>query len=282
MSFRRKVLLKLLAGLSGLVAGGSKVWGAPTAGESEEPTRRPRNPDPSDLGRTIRDADSSEKLQRALEEEAREVDQLYSTKPIRFRMGGRDYVIPVNYITPKGRDEPSGGDSQGFGFFLFLPDYGGYTKENWRDQLDPRLVKVTQVHPVNKNAMVPLTDGRLERIRPESYGEPNAAFRNLKPLFEDEPSFGLYGLKGYVRKGKGKTAGVLWTGLRSNGGFFFFRSTLSPGERRAGVGYPICQVRYYSDKEELAIAYRYPQQHIARWREIDDAIWARLHEWQVK
>ena len=227
---------------------------------------------------------SKEKMSETDEKEARKVEQLYSADPKRIVLGEREYRIPANYLGPKGRGEPDtfvAGDN-GFGFFLFLPDYGGYTKENWRGGwFHPLLIQVISVKVVDKNVMIPLTDGTRQRIRPENYGEPRARFSNRRRSLEDSPSFRLFGLEGYRSKGKG-TPGVTWVGTRSNGEFFFFESTLAPGEERRRGTYPSCQASYYSEQEDLRIAYRYRQEHLAKWREIDDAIWTKLRAWRVK
>jgi hypothetical protein len=228
-----------------------------------------------------------ERMKQAEERDAQEIEKLYSTKPIRFRMASHEYVVPVNYFTPKGRDEPNEtAESKGFSFFLFLPDYGGYTKENWREGwFDQRLIEILEIKPIDKNAMIPFSLGGHKKAEPENYGEPKARFQNRKRSLEEKPSFKLYGLEGYRRKGSTPTgtAGITWTGTRSNGEFFFFESSSAPGESlQSGITYPSCRAQYYSEKEALFIAYRYSQNHIEKWREIDDAIWAKLHSWHVK
>jgi hypothetical protein len=225
-----------------------------------------------------------EQMQGAVEAESREVERLYSTKAIRFRLGGRRYSVPVNYFTPKGRDEPESGDSEGFGFTLFLPNFVGYTKDNWKDPFDRRLVKVIEVKPVDKLAIVTLTDGTSRRVSPSSYGESKARFENRKPRLESQPSFSLYGLTGYRYKGGGATPGIVWTGTRSNGEFFFFESPLAPDQPVRPDVYPThphCKTEYYSEQEDLFILYIYSQDHIAKWKEIDDAIWAKIHSWRM-
>jgi hypothetical protein len=214
-----------------------------------------------------------EQVKEAEEEDRREVEELYSTRPKRVFMAGREYVIPANYFGPKERYEPDvfrASEERGFGFFLFLPYYGGYTKENWRDPLDPRLIKVVEVRPNNKDGS---KDG----------GENLRVFNNLRFFREKEAAFHLYGLDVYRRKGK--TRGAVWAGKRPNGEFFFFETSLAPDETVLPGAYPSnphCDVRYHSSKEGLYIAYRYAQRHIAIWREIDNAMWAKLHEWRVR
>lgn len=259
---RRNVLKHIASGLTALL-------GVPSIYAKDSMTDEERR------------AKINEEKKLAMQEAERQVEQLYSTKPIRFRMGKNEYVIPVNYFTPKGRDNIDTGNSEGFGFFLFLPDYGGYTKENWRDPFDPRLIKIVQVHPVDKNAVGVFTDGTRRPLSPDRF-DPRKNFEGTKWSIESEGTE-LYGLTVYRNKGGGATPGAIWTGTRSNGEFFFFRTSLAPGEpTRPGITNPHCDVRYYSEKEDLQIVYRYSQRHIAKWREIDDAIWTKLHGWRVK
>lgn len=156
-----------------------------------------------------------------MEEDAREVERLYSTKPIRVVLGPREYVIPVNHFTEKGADRPETFVAQGwFGFVLFLPAYGGFTKENWqKGWFHPNRIDVLDVRNVDKTALVPHIDGGMRKIEPASFGEPKAQFETARLLFEETPSINAYGLEGYRRKNR--QPGVLWVGHRWNGEFFF-------------------------------------------------------------
>jgi hypothetical protein len=227
----------------------------------------------------------AERLQRAEQQEQEQVERLYSTKPIRVLLGKREFRVPANYFSPKKRNEPDRfvPDESGFGFSVFLPDYGGFTKENWRQGwFHPDLIKVTQLKLVDKDALVTSSDGKKRPQRPEMWGDPVAGYRNLKRLFEEVPAFNIHGLEGYRRGGGGATPGVLWTGHRSNGEFFVLQTTLEPGQQPLPGRYSFASTQYYSEQEDLFIAYRYPQPRLEMWREIDAAIWSKLHSWRVK
>jgi hypothetical protein len=229
--------------------------------------------------------DFQERMRRVEEEETEQVDRLYSEKPVRVILGPREYVIPANYFGPKELEEPDTFKAEGyFGFFLFFPNFGGYTKENWRDRFDTRLIHVTGVSLVDRNAMIPYFEGGRVKITPANYGEPKAQFENRKSRLEERPSFDIFSLKGYRWRGAGTkgTPGITWTGTRSNGEFFFFESSLAPGEpKRPGITNPLCTARYFSEKEDLHVRYFYSQDHLDKWKQIDDAIWAKLHRWRV-
>lgn len=222
-------------------------------------------------------------MKQATEEASEQVDRLYSTKPVRVVLGSRQYLIPANYFGPKEKDGPDtfdAGSGGYFGFVLFLPDYAGYTKQNWRDPFDRRKITIRSVGMVDKDRIVTYSDGRRGRVGPADYGDPKAVFQRMRKLgmIEAKPSIHLYGLDGY-RGG----LNVVWAGTRSNGEFIFFESNLAPGDPpKAGLVNPICDVRYYSSKEDLRITYQYSVDQLSKWREIDNAIWKRLHTWQVK
>lgn len=217
-----------------------------------------------------------DRMRRAMEQDARAVTELYSTKPVRVVHGPREYVVPANYFSPKGKSNKDIFDTEAagyFGFVLFLPEYGGYTQDNWRDPFDRRRVQVIEV----KNVSIELR----QRPNKAAYGEQHAQFENVKRGIEAEPFLHIYDLVGY--RPKNSRVDAVWTGTRSNGEFFFFRSHLAPGDPSRGVNtWPFCNVRYYSEQEDLYVSYRYSNDHLAKWREIDDAIWAKLRSWRVK
>jgi len=218
----------------------------------------------------------------AQEEDAREVDRLYSTRLVPFRVGKHCYAVPANYFGPKDfRDEPQR-PWEYFGFLLFLPDFGGYTKENWLDPFDRRRIDIVEVKTVDKVAIGNFTDGSRRPLDLNRF-DPRVQFERIKPL-QEEASIQLYGLTVYRNKGGGNTPGAVWTGYRSNGEFFWFRTSLAPGEskRNGWPPNPLCDVRYYSEKEDLSISYHYSMDHLAMWREIDDAIWSKINGWRVR
>lgn len=221
-------------------------------------------------------------MEQAMRREAEAVRDEYSTKPMRVKLGQHRYVIPVNYFGPKGRREPDSFDADQagyFGFRLFLPGYGGYTTENWRDKFDEHLVTVVRLWIPDKNRTGIFPNGEPAPANPAGYYEPKATFRNWRPMLELNPSLHYYGLDGY--RPKHGRAEVTWTGTRSNGEFFFFKCHLAPGDTPETGTYPFCDVRYYSEKEDLVIVYWFANANLPKWREIDDAIWAKLHEWEA-
>jgi hypothetical protein len=166
---------------------------------------------------------------------------------------------------------------------LFLPDFGGYTTENWRDPFDRRRIEVVRVATVNTHELIRMPDGTHRRVNPSAYGDASARFEKRRSRLEVAPSLRMFGLEGYRRRGPSPE--VVWTGKRSNGEFFLLERAVPQselGRPYAVVLNPSCQTQYYSAAEDLHVVYRYSQHHLPMWREIDDAIWAKLHNWEVK
>lgn len=236
------------------------------------------------MSESDRQSRAIETQRQADEQDVQEVEKLFSTKQIRVRLKSREWAIPANYFSPKGKDDPDTLDVEVLAFRMFLPKYEGFDKNNWRKGwFDHNRINVLQLKIVDKELMVPLSGGGSEKITPANYGEPRAQFENTKHSLERTPTFEMYGLNGYRRINYPHIKNITWTGRRSNGEFLFFVSSLPPDEMQShGSDDAMCLVRYYSEREDLYIAYNYFQEHIEKWRDIDGAIWTKLREWKAK
>lgn len=219
------------------------------------------------------------------EQDAAEVERLYSTRLIRFKFGKHIYDIPANYFGPKDyRDWPKNpGAQQDIGFTLFLPKFEGFTKDNWRNPFDPRRIDAVQVKSVDKEQAIREENAtRMRGFGTGPYGDMKSQFaENVKFLLEDTPAFRRFGLEGYYIRYR-KTYELIWTGRRTNGDFVYFSCSPTPEEIEAAhVPVPLCQTQYYSKEDEIDIVYRFHRDRLADWRAIDDAIWAKIHKWRV-
>ena len=61
-----------------------------------------------------------------------EVKRFYNTEPIHRRINGREYKLPMHYLSPFGRVSPRQSVDR-LDVRLFWPELSGYTRENWRD-----------------------------------------------------------------------------------------------------------------------------------------------------
>jgi hypothetical protein len=197
---------------------------------------------------------------------ADEVERLYSTKPIQVVLRERRFRVPVNFFTERGRDRPdTWAPPDGFSFVLFLPDFSGFTKDNWKaGGFDKRRIDVLEVSEGN-------THRKAETI-----------FSKLRLSLEPEPFAKSYELSGYRWKNR-DNRGSYWVGKRATGELFLLQSTDVPGEPPLFAdSYPLCMAQYYRDSEKLFIAYQYSLDNFQRWHEIDEAVWGKLRSWRMK
>ena len=206
----------------------------------------------------------------------------FSTKPIKIKLKDSDkiFVIPGNYFSPHEKNTRDEEKLQRFGFTLFLPNYEGFSidmaeeypkrSKHWDDMI--------WVLRVNPEAKFVIQDGKEVPLPPNVWGEPKALFKirtNGLELLREEHDLKCYGKKSWIGLGNGLPC----IGTRSNGELLVMWATDPP--QQEGIPY-MCDVRYYSEQEQLYIEYRFSRHQFAKWREIDDAIWAKLHAWQVK
>ena len=248
--FRRKTVATLV----GLFLSAFKMPGVATAIQNQDGVATP----------------DSER-ERLLAQERRHVENKYSTKTVRVVLGEHRYDVPANYFSPKGADRSDGMRGKEMSFVLFLPEYGGYTKQNWIDQFDKNKIQVLTYEPIDREA-----ENKSSSNRRES----QTRFTSLQVLLEPAPTYHEYGLEGYRRVNYKSRKNVYWTGTRTNGEFIFFRSTKPPNPVPDPYRpYPLCEVQYYSRKASAFVAYLYSQNFIAQWREIDAAIWTKIESW---
>ena len=211
-------------------------------------------------------AEYDDLMRRAREGERAIVEDLYSTKPVRVRLGDREFNVPVNYITPKGRNERESLEAeQGIAIVLFLPDFGGFTKSNWeKGWFDKRRIDV------------------LKLSATYSHRTPRTIFGIEQRSLEANPFVAMHGLTGFRWKSK-DMKGAVWTGTDRAGDFFMFETSDIPGEPLPFADtYPLCKVRYYRSSERLFVAYQYSMDQFAKWAEIDQGIWNKLNTWKSK
>ncbi len=79
-----------------------------------------------------REYKSFEQRQQEEQAEAAEsVKQNYTTAPLERVVGGATLRIPANYLTPNGRAVPAQETTKEVTVTVFLPSFGGYTRDNW-------------------------------------------------------------------------------------------------------------------------------------------------------
>jgi hypothetical protein len=171
------------------------------------------------------------------------------------------FVIPRNYFGAHNASYPNYKQLPWFGFRLFFPDFNGYSRET--ANLD-NLVGIldNEIRILDVKAPEVIGDG-------SSLGDPKASYRRVAPTASNWPR-SVYGLDCAAYR-QDPDAAMVCLGKRSNGQLLFMT---------IGDSGETCDVSY--DAEGVYIHYRYSRALLADWRQIDDAVWEKLHAWRVR
>jgi hypothetical protein len=157
-------------------------------------------------------------------------------------------------------------------FDFFLPDFSGYTLQNYRNDLDENKVEVIYLHA-----------GDSHEAEPDAPGEypPNMLKRSLQEHLNPKDYRDMYGLRCY-------TSRVLTDRLTCYG-----RRDAAAGEdillyvplttsATAQNAFPTLKANYFSRKYDgVRIAWRTHVRNLPRWHEIDAQIWRFIDAWNV-
>lgn len=156
-------------------------------------------------------------------------------------------------------------------FDFFLPDFTGYTLQNYRNESDENKVEVIYLHA-----------GDMHEAEPDAPGEypPNMLRRALKELVDPKDYKDLYGLRCY--KGRALADRLACYGRRDEktGEDILIYVPIPP--YAPDVTFPMMQARYFSKRYGgVRLAWRTHVKNLPRWHEIDAQIWKFIDEWKV-
>ena len=183
----------------------------------------------------------------------------YSTAPVRVSLEGHEYVIPMNYLTAFG-NQPLQMAPKYVTVSVFLPDFGGYREDNYRDPFDKRKVTV-------------FWGGAFGGAPPE---DQLANLMNHLGV-QKAPEEDRQGLAAY----RGKHEYEKWfAGKRKGGELVLFRCRSEAPDK--GVVNPLCDTRYPNQRNGYGLAYRFSAEHLPMWQEIDERINALIMSWRTR
>jgi hypothetical protein len=183
------------------------------------------------------------------------VEKGYSTAIVRANLDGREYRIPMNYLTPFGNQQPEQTPKY-LNVFVFMPDYRGYDRENYKDPFDRR--KIT------------LFWGRGFGGLP---AEQKLANAKVALGVSAEPREQRYGLAVHS---SADPQTDFYVGRRKTGELLLIRCRYAGG----AVVNPSCDARYPT-RDGHGIAYRFSLDHLQKWREIDERLNALIAGWRA-
>jgi len=156
-------------------------------------------------------------------------------------------------------------------FDFFLPDFSGYTLQNYKDEFDE-----------NKVEVVYLRAGDPHEAEPDAPGEypPNMLKRALQDSVNPDDHKDTYGLRCY--QGRVPSDRITCYGRREETAREDIMLYASFPPYAAGVTFPLMQARYFSKRYGgVRIAWRTHVSNLSRWREIDTQIWKFIDAWNV-
>lgn len=155
-------------------------------------------------------------------------------------------------------------------FDFFLPDFSGYTLQNYRDQTNPNEVEVVYLHGSGPHEADPDAPGEYP---------PNMLKRLLKDTFNPAVYEDRYGLRCY--RGRVLTDRLACYGKRGGAGGEDILLYVPQPPFPPDV-FPQIQARYFSKRYGgVRIAWRTHVGNLPRWREIDTQIWKFIEAWKV-
>lgn len=158
------------------------------------------------------------------------------------------------------------------GFDFFLPDFSGYTLQNYRNDLDENKVEIAYLHAGDPHEADPGAPGEYP---------PNMLERSLKEHLNPKDYRDMYGLRCY-------TSRVLSDRLTCYG-----RRDAATGEdillyvpaaasATSQDSFPTLKANYFSRKYGgVRIAWRTHVRNLPRWHDIDAQIWRFIDAWNV-
>jgi hypothetical protein len=198
-------------------------------------------------------------------EPIRITDELTVAVPLQF------WRYAINPVKPPRVPVLPHGDHFEVQFDFFLPDFSGYTLQNYRNDSDPNKVEVIYLHA-----------GDMHEAEPDAPGEypPNMLKRSFKELIDPKDYKEMYGLRCY--KGRVLTDRLACYGRRDEktGEDILLYVPVPPYP--PDVTFPMMQARYFSKRYGgVRVAWRTYVQNLPRWHDIDAQIWKFIEDWKV-
>jgi hypothetical protein len=155
-------------------------------------------------------------------------------------------------------------------FDFFLPDFSGYTLQNYRDEANPSKVEVVYLHAGDPHEADPDTPGEYP---------PNMLKRLLTDAYNPAAYEDQYGLRCY--RSRVPTNRLACYGKRDGAGGEFILLYV-PQPPFPPDAFPQIQARYFSKQYGgVRIAWRTHVRNLPHWHEIDMQIWKFIEAWNV-
>jgi hypothetical protein len=156
-------------------------------------------------------------------------------------------------------------------FDFFLPDFSGYTLQNYRNEFDVNKVEVVYLHAGDPHEADPGAPGEYP---------PNMLKRSLQELLNPDDYKDQYGLRCY--KGRVLTDRLTCYGRRDPAGGEDILLYVPVAPYPPQMTFPTIKANYFSRRYSgVRIAWRTHVQNLPRWHDIDAQIWKFIDAWNV-
>lgn len=161
------------------------------------------------------------------------------------------------------------------GFMMHMPDFGGFTYENYLKEFDEDMVEIWQIAPASMDVMKPGAVGRyppnmFERITTKPY-------QRFDPEIYEEK----FGLRCSKNTGDPDNKHTCW-GIRDSNLKEMMLLDVSMPPNPNWMSFPLMKTIYFSPQYGgVEIGWRAHVKHLPRWREIDAQIWKYIDHWNI-
>lgn len=159
-----------------------------------------------------------------------------------------------------------------FGFAFFMPDFSGYTQNNYQDYFDDDRVDIVEFGTADPAQTSPDAPGMYP---------PNMIKRELTSVLDPNDYQDIYGLRCYSwRVGPKPSRTRICYGRRDDVGQEDILMQVDFPPFDESVVHPLIQARYYSMRHGgMQMIWRTSAKNFSRWKEIDMQIWRFVDTW---
>ena len=202
-------------------------------------------------------------------EQQETINRNYSQSAVEVDVAGTRFRVPAHHISPQGPVYKAEQRLTDIGFWIFLPNFGGYTRDNWREpggNPDAILIRVAAERRTRPEVQVEdfLADGgaAMERV-----GELEATVYDSRKTRAPLPVISTS--RHYV-----------FRAIKASGGpYYVVCDAPQPGIIQKG---PRCEMFFGDAQRGLRVSALFRRDHLGRMAEIEERLSAMLESWFVK
>jgi hypothetical protein len=213
-----------------------------------------------DYARNYKTPAEMEKERQAL------IDRTYSQAPAEVNVRGTRFRVPAHYLSPQGAVYKPDMKLTDIGFWVFLPDFGGYTRSNWKEPgSNPNAILVRVTRPERGDPAA-----QVEAFLAEGGGVTEEVSGLKATVYDSQKTRAPFPVVGTSRH-------YAFKGTRARGGPYY---TVCDAPRPNIIQKaPRCEMFLGGADRDLRISAFFRREHLPRMAEIEKRLSAMLSEW---